>query len=60
MASNNKKIKTSDSSKDANAKNMNMSLVPTVTAKKDKEELDMNSMTEEDLKLLQTKGEQTR
>jgi hypothetical protein len=60
MASNNKKIKTSDSSRDVNAKNMNMSLVPTVTAKKDKEELDLNSMTEEDLKLLQTKGEQTR
>jgi hypothetical protein len=59
MASNNKKIKTSDSSRDVNAKNMNMSLVPTVTAKKDKEELDLNSMTEEDLKLLQTKGEQT-
>ncbi len=54
MASNNKKIKTSDSSRDANAK------IPTVTAKKDKEELDMNSMTEEDLKLLQTKGKQTR
>jgi hypothetical protein len=60
MASNNNKIKTSDSSRDVNAKNMNMSLVPTVTAKKDKEELDMNSMTEEDLKLLQTKGKQTR
>jgi hypothetical protein len=59
MASNNKKCNTSDSSRDDNAKNMNKFLVPTVTAKKATEEIDLNSMTEEDLKLLQKKGKQT-
>jgi len=55
---NNNKYKTSDSSRDDNAKRIRL-LVPTVTAKKATEEIDLNSMTEEDLKLLQKKGKQT-
>ena len=35
-------------------------VVPTFTNKKDTEELDLNSMTEEDLKLLQKTGKESR
>jgi hypothetical protein len=38
----------------------NERVVPTFTNKKDTEELDLHSMTEDELKLLQTKGKQTR
>jgi len=48
-----KRSKTSDSSEEANA-TQNMLLVP-LTVKKDTEEVDLHSMTEEDLKLLQKK-----
>ena len=57
MVSPNKRSKTSDSSEEANA-TQNMLLVP-LTVKKDTEEVDLHSMTEEDLKLLQKKGKQT-
>ncbi|KAL7435485.1 hypothetical protein ACHAXM_004680 [Skeletonema potamos] len=53
-SNNNNKYKTSDSSRDDNAKRIRL-LVPTVTAKKATEDIDLNSMTEEDLKLLQKK-----
>ena len=50
----NQRSKTTHSSRAANAMN-----VPTSTAKKDAKELDLHSMTEEDLKSLQKKGKQT-
>jgi hypothetical protein len=57
---NNKRSKTSnDDSSDTND-TQKMVLVPTFTNTKDMEELDLQSMTEEELKLLQTKGKQSR
>jgi hypothetical protein len=38
----------------------NERVVPTFTSKKDLEELDLSSMTEEELKMLQKKGKQSR
>jgi hypothetical protein len=54
---NNKRSKTNDDSSDTNA-TQKRQLVPTFTNKKDTEELELQSMTEEELKLLQTKGKQ--
>jgi len=54
----NKRTKASnDESSDTNAKQKRL-LEPIFTNKKDTEELDLRSMTEEDLKLLQKKGKQ--
>jgi len=55
MPTTNKRSKTSnDDSSDINATQKRL-LVPTFTNKKDTEELDLSSMTEEELKLLQKK-----
>jgi hypothetical protein len=56
----NKRTQTSnDGSSDTNATQKRL-LVPTYSNKKDTEELDLRSMTEEELKLLQKKGKQSR
>jgi hypothetical protein len=57
---NNKRSKTShDDSSDNNA-TQKMVLVPTCPNNENTEELDVQSMTEEELKLLQKKGKQSR
>jgi hypothetical protein len=58
MPSNKRSITSTNSSDTAaEEQEQNVLLVPTVTAKKDTtKELDLHSMTEEDLKLLQKKG----
>jgi hypothetical protein len=61
QTSNNKRSKTSnDASGDTNATQTTRLVVPTFTNKNNTEELDLHSMTEEELKMLQKKGEQTR
>ena len=60
---NNKRSKTSnDASSYTNATQTTRLIVPTVTNKNNTEakELDLSFMTEEELKMLQKKGEQTR
>jgi UDP-glucose 6-dehydrogenase len=61
QTSNNKRIKTSnDDSRDINATQTTRLVVPTFTSKNNTEELDLRFMTEEELKMLQKIGEQTR
>ena len=61
QTSNNKRSKTSnDASGDTNATQTTRLVVPTFTNKNNTEELDLHSMTEEELKMLQKIGEQTR
>jgi len=61
QTSNNKRSKTSnDASGDTNATQTTRLVVPTFTSKNNTEELDLRFMTEEELKMLQKIGEQTR